>query len=160
MHQLWIGGIICAVIIVICVLRWNQCAQEDYLYGFWTADGDQFCDESEIDSMLLFIGEPDGNIITGVERACYIIIMNGICSQEFTMKYRPSYAGPGISAYSFDFEYVGDDGIWPCDLTCTVDMREGTMRIHGEGKTYALLNKQHDITNITRGLIDADMIDV
>lgn len=152
---------ICIVIIIILLYvfsTWNTSANENYLYGFWVADGDDFCEESEIDSMLVFIGEPEPGWFS-TTRTCYIIIMNDLCAQGFTLNYSTGWAGIGVGKYRINAKVKFDDeDIWPDKVHIDVDMRDGTMKIHSDGVIYARLNKQHDTTNLARQFEDAELV--
>lgn len=142
-------AIICVFVIILC----STCVQRDYLYGFWTSDD---CEENDAESIMLFIGEPDGML--WVTRPCYLIIMDDICSQGFEMKYRQ----PLLGIYSTDFcaqVKFDDSPIWPEDVEMSVDMRDGSLRVHADGVLYARLHRQNDITSATRGLIGAELVD-
>ena len=59
---------------------------EDFMYGMWVADED-FCRESGVDSMLMFIGEEDTSFLS-TQRNGHILISDDYSNQGFTMKYR------------------------------------------------------------------------
>ena len=148
------------IVILYFTATWNVNTYEDYLYGFWIAEDDEFCEDSEIDSMLLFIGKPEDNWFSR-ERTCYLVIMNNICAQGFKMKHRTGWGGIGISDYKINAEIAFDDEqIWDDNVKITVDMRTGTMKIVGaDGTLYAKLNKQHDVSNITNKMEETELID-
>lgn len=155
--------IIIAIVIVILLYylaTWNACANEDYLYGFWAADGDEFCERADIESMLLFVGEPDRGWIS-VSRTCYVVIMNDISNQGLVLEYKKGWAGPGISSYCIDATATFDgEQIWDENVKIQVDMRIGELKITGQdGTVYAILHKQHDTTNIARAAEGAELID-
>lgn len=150
-----IGVIVVLIILIIFynILNWNTQAYEDYLYGCWTAEGDAFCDEAEIDSMMIFIGEPAGRWKT--ERNCYLIIMTDMANQGFTLTYTPSWGGVGVGKYSVRAKVCfEEEQLWDEEVTITVNMRRGTMKIRSGDMVYARLNKQHDITNTAKDLED------
>lgn len=154
-----IVGVMMAVVVLIIfyiITTWNTGVNEDYLYGSWLADDDEFCDESDIASMQLFIGESSGGWLSK-ERSCYIVIMNDICNQGLTLTYRPGWSGPSVGKYRIDarVEFDSDD-IWPEDVTIDVNMTNGTMCIHNDETVYARLLKQHDVTNSCRALDKLD----
>lgn len=154
---------ICVIITFIIIYNlfvWNTSAYEDYLYGFWVAEGDEFCEQSEIDSMLLFIGEPENGYFSK-SRTCYLIIMTDMCNQGLTITYRSGWAGIGVGRYRINATAKFDEEqIWDDDITITVDMRDGTLKIkNNDGTVYAVLNKQHDTTNIARSMEDAELVD-
>jgi hypothetical protein len=161
MQQIMYAVMIVIIVIVLYNLAtWNCNSYEDYLYGFWVAEGDEFCETAEIDSMLVFIGEPDRGWVSQT-RTCYIIIMNDLCNQGFKLTYRCGWTGIGVGKYCVraDVEFDEED-IWPETVSVTVDMRDGTMKIHSGDTVYARLHKQHDTTNSCRQLEDAELVDM
>lgn len=154
-----------AIIIFIIIIAlyntftWNVSAYEDYLYGFWVANNDEFCAASEIESMLFFVGESSDNWFTR-ERTCYLIIMNNFCNQGLTLTYKTGWAGIGIGKYQVIANVEFDEEqLWDNPVSIYVDMKSGEMKIHGPDDTlYAKLSKQHDTTNLTRDLEDAELV--
>lgn len=148
---------VCVVIVLIIASWVNTYAYEDYLYGFWLADGDEFCELSDIESMLVFIGPPTGYWYK--ERSCYIIIMNDLCNQGFTLTYRPAWARLGLGKYSVCADVVFDDEkIWDDNVKIIVDVTDGTLKILSHDDTlYAALHKQHDTTNIARQMESVEL---
>lgn len=159
-----IAVVVVLIIIIIFynILNWNTAAYEDYLYGCWIAEGDDFCEDAEIDSMMLFVGEPEKKgFFGGVTRNCYLIIMTDMANDGLTLQYSPQWGGVGMGKYSVRAKACFDeDQLWDEDVTLTIDMRKGTLKIRGpkgdDGKNivYARLNKQHDITNTAKLLED------
>lgn len=141
-------AIVIILIIIYCYCTWNTSLNEDYLYGCWLADDDEFCDESDMKSMMLFIGDYDSG-----ERLCHLVIMDDICNQGFSIKYRPGWSGPTVGKYRIYTKATFDEfPIWPEDIVIDIDIRRGTMVIHSDGTVFARLNKQHEITNSCRRL--------
>jgi hypothetical protein len=132
----------------------NTDTYEDYLYGFWTAD-ESFCEKSGIVSMLIFIGaaETAGSVAT---RTCYIVIMDGLCNQGFTLVYPLGCAGPRLGPYKISAEVQFDgaelEDIWPENVNISVDIETGTMKIYDDDEVYAEVIKQHDITNNAKAM--------
>ncbi len=155
MNRIWIALAVVAVIILIyCVLTWNTTSYEDYLHGMWLAEDDDFCEDTEIESMMLFIGQADSGV-----RNCHLVIMNDMCNQGFTMKHKPGWAGPGLPKYTINAEINMDDvQIWPETVTIDVDILRGVMKIHSDGTLYAKLHKQHEISNLCRDLASAELV--
>ena len=142
--------VVVAIIVCYLLATWNTNVNEKYLYGFWVAD-DDFCEESDIDSMLVFIGEPDRSSLGGlrsITRTCYIIITKDVANQGFTMTYRPGFSGPSVGRYVINAG-VSFDGekIWPKDVSIAIDMTTGAMTIYNNKMVYARLTKQHDVSN-------------
>lgn len=154
-----------AVVVVVIILvlynlaTWNTNTYEDYIYGFWVAENDDFCEASEIDSMLLFIGRADHGFWS-TTRTCYLIIMNDMCNQGLTLTYTTGWAGIGIGKYRIVADAKFDDEqIWDSRVVIEADMRKGMLRITGTDDTvYAVLNKQHDTTNLASALENAELV--
>ena len=142
--------IIIILIILYFIQTWNVPKYEDYLYGFWTASEDEFCEEAEITSIMMFIGQPEsswGNIT----RYGYLVISDDICNQSFTMNYRKGWGGLSIDDYRIKPCIEFDESqYWPQDVIIDVDIMNGTMIIHKDGITYARLHKQNEITNAAK----------
>ncbi len=150
-------ALIIVVIILLIVACKNTMAAEDYLYGFWVAEADVFCEESEIESMMLFIGERAGTLYS--TRECYLVIMNNLCNQSLTLSYWsvcPTLTAQYTIAATAEFD---EAAIWPEHVQLTVDMQKGTLSIYSDEVLYAQLNKQHDTTNISRALLGADLVE-
>ena len=138
--------VVVILVVIYAVASMNVAPNENYLTGMWVGD-DLFCEEAEIDSMLLYIGEPvDGRMRNG-----YIVIQadGEMVSQGFMFEHRPGWAGPSIGGYTvhgiIDFE---DDPIWSDDgrITITTDMRTGLMRIYHKDQLYARLYKSMELS--------------
>jgi hypothetical protein len=158
---------IAAVIIIFIILiifynifNWNTRAYEDYMYGCWVAEDDAFCEDAEIDSMMIFIGEPESKGIFGsTVRNCYLIIMTDMANDGFTLQYSPQWGGVGVGKYSVHAKVCFDeDQLWDENVLLTINVIKGTMKIRGKDSdmVYARLNKQHDITNIAQDLEGED----
>jgi hypothetical protein len=130
------------------------------MYGLWTAD-DDFCIDSKINSMLLFIG-PQIRGWTSITRAGYIIICDDITNQPLSIEYKTGYGGIGIGKYTvnakfkFDIEdiFMNDGG----SVKLEIDIVRGKLRIYDpkDGKVYARMYKQNDISNLLA--VDSDAL--
>jgi len=153
-----------AILVIIILLfyklaTWNSSSYEDYLYGFWTAEDDEFCESSEIDSMLVFIGEDEVGW-RHTTRTCYIVIMDNMANQGFTIKYKPGWSGIGIGKYKVNATVEFDDeDLWGDNVCVEVDIRTGTMKIYDDTTIYAKLTKQHDTTNMAASVRDAKVVE-
>lgn len=154
-----IGAVVAFIIIIIIILSMNVSVYEKYMYGSWLAEFDDFCETAEIDSMMIHVGE---KLKGKNERLCYIIISPDLCKQGFKMSYSNGWAGPWVREYKIrakiEFE---EEQLWDeyCDIT--INMINGTMKIVGceSKKLYALLCKQHDITNVNSDLEETEMVE-
>lgn len=150
-----IGLIIVLVVIILfyTILNWNTSAYEDYIYGCWVAEDDDFCEDADIDSMMVFIGKPERAGIRSVRRNCYIIIMTDMANEGFTIEYVPAWGGIGFGNYSIRAKTCfEDDGLWDEEVTIVVDPRKGLMTVRNGDKVFARLCKQNDITNTANEL--------
>jgi hypothetical protein len=160
MMYVLIAIIIVVIVLLMFIASQSRVADEDYLYGFWVADDDEFCAESEIDSMMLFIGEPDKGWFSN-DRQCYIVIMNDLCSQSMTINYSPPWPGIGGCEYTISANVKFDEeDIWPESVKMTVNMQSGTLKVYSGDTIYAKLTKQHETTNVARRLSDSKLIDI
>lgn len=147
--------IVIVLIILYNIINWNTRSYEDYLYGCWIAEGDDFCMDAEIDSMMIFIGEPERKGFLSTVRNCYLIIMTDMANDSFTLQYKPQWGGVGVGKYSVRANVCFDeDQLWDEEVTLTIDIRKGTLKIRNGDMVYARLNKQHDITNTAKLLED------
>lgn len=147
----YIIAIVIFLIILFCLRSYNTKVYENYMYGFWIADGDEFCFRSNINSMLLFLGEDTPGWFKS-HRIGYLIITDGICEQGLKLTYRRGWAGPNAGndyRIKADVEFIDDndnivDGPWESPITLTMSMACGSMRITGpDNSIYAELTKQH-----------------
>lgn len=144
------------VFMILLVWSWTGWrSHSEYLYGFWTADGGEFCETADIDSMLLFIGRPGD----GGERISYLVIGPDVCSQGMELQLSGSWWGFG-DTYTWHAVVSADDApVWPEHVDIIVSKADGTLRVvDSEGILYASLSKQNDITNTARA-IDPDESD-
>ncbi len=160
MNTYLVAIIIVIIILLVLVMWWNTLANERYMYGFWVAEGDDFCDSSEISSMMMFIGEPVIQYCPpAITRVCYIVIMDNLCNQGFTMSHWPGWTGINIGApYIINAKVVFDEeDIWPQSITMSFDMQDGVLKVWAGDTMYARLNKQHDTTNVAKLLSSMDI---
>jgi hypothetical protein len=156
-----IHAIIVIVAIMLCYIyaTWNTGRQEEYFYGFWIADQDDFCEQTEIESMLIFIGEPTTGWTGTSSRTCHIVINNDLTDQGFTLTYRPGWSSASLGKYALSADIAFDtEQLWPENITIEIDMQTGEMRIHRDEVLYARVVKQHDITNAARTMNSAETI--
>lgn len=141
------------IVVIYVIAHWNTGVQEDYLYGFWVAEGDAFCEEAEIDSLLMYLGEYKNG-----SRECYIVIMDDVTNQAFKLTYSRSASGPGVSTYrvralaEFDETDIWGDGDGKTYVDVAVDMRDGTIRITNGDKLLVRARKQHEVTEAAKYL--------
>ena len=148
--------LIALAIVCVIVLLWiTSIPTDDVLYGFWTAEDDEFCEKTEIDSMLLWIGPAKSGLIN-TTRQCYIIIMSDVCNQGFTITYRPSSGLQYKVTAACEFE---EEPLPEWDrVHMHADVIAGTLTItSSDGTILARLNKQHDTTNLAK-MLDVDAL--
>jgi hypothetical protein len=124
---------------------------EEYIRGMWRGD-DDFCKESDVSSMLLYLGDPrysKGRVV----RDGYLIINNEICNQRITIEYRMgSTAWGALGKYRIraDVEYEEEAVMPEKDLQFTFDMRTGMLTIHQGEKMYGVFFKDHELTDLSK----------
>lgn len=143
------------VIIVVIIAKTTYDA-DDYLYGFWAAEGDRFCEESGIGSMLLFIGDGSRGWFNHT-RQCYIVITNGFSNQGMTLQYRYALGTPLSSMWATTAAVTFDDEqIWPEHVNVVVDRAAGTLTISADDVVYARLTKHNEISLAAKCAGDAE----
>lgn len=153
-----IFAIIVVVVLVIIYSMYNLHGKdyEEFMYGYWQGD-EGFCDECEVESMQLFIGEPTEQSFFKKlggkkERLAYLIINDNITNQQIKLSYKPAGAfSLGLPKYEFfaEIEYQEECEI-PAEATFEFDMKKGRLRIHDGKKIYAVMYKNHEISELTR----------
>lgn len=123
---------------------------EDFMYGLWVADED-FCRESGVDSILLFIGPEDTGFLNTVRKG-HIIINNDYSNQGFTIKYRKgSIIGIPTSHHDYsinaEIEFEEDD-IMSNDIQIELSMKNNKMRIRDDEQLFGIFYKDHETTEI------------
>lgn len=159
-----IAAVIVLIFVIYYIATWNTNANENYIYGYWSADDDEFCDESDMSSMMLFIGEAESSF-GRVTRQCHIIITDDIYNGGFTMNYKRGWAGPTIGKYNINVGLEFEDAVtdvdnggsgsdststeslWPDNVMFSFNMTNGTLLVHSGEMVYARLHKNHEISN-------------
>ncbi len=144
--------VIAVILIIWSVATMNTSTNENYLYGMWVGD-DNFCEKAAIDSILLFVGEPESGLRTCTRNGYIIIHIDGepACNQGFVLNYSRGWAGPGTPKYTvcgqIDFD---EEQIWTEDgrINITTDMKTGIMRVHYNGELYAKLYKSMELSDM------------
>ena len=150
--------VLVTMLLIAYAVTWTRAqALNDYLYGFWVAEGDKFCEESGIESMLIFIGAPVRGWFS-TTRSCYIVIMDDVANQGFELAHGAWANGSCSASVAFD-----DDQLWPERVTLSVDIITGTLRISGDSAgravLFAHLHKQHDTTNVARAAEALELVE-
>lgn len=121
----------------------------DYMYGYWVGDS-IFCEQSEIDTLLLFIGELDNN-----ERNGYLVIGNDVADMPIKIKY-DNIRTFDTSRVNFlkkvekikipvTIEFSDEIDI-PNEVTLELDIINGTLRLFDSDTIYGVWRKDHEIT--------------
>jgi len=145
---------IAIIIIAVCMIiwfvsSWNVHGEEyeNFMYGYWVAD-DNFCEESEIDSMLLFIGRPSKKS-SAITRPAHMIITDDIMNQKLTISHPKIKSGLSrkLKSFSVDCEIEFEEECQiPNKVTMDFDICKGSLRMHKDGNLYAVMHKDHEIT--------------
>lgn len=164
----WNKYVVVLVLVLVIVVIWNIATMnindyDHYLYGLWVGD-DEFCEDAEIDSMLLFIGDPE-NSMTSTSRNAYIVIQADgevASNQGLVIKYSKGWAGPNLGKYTVTADVDFDDEqLWSDDgrVKITVDMRTGVMRVWAGEQLYAKLYKSMELSNVMTSDMLEDVYD-
>lgn len=132
--------LIAVVLIILIVLFYREhAAFERELTGMWAAT-DAFCEKSNIESMLLYIGEPNGYL--SKTRHGYLLIPGDVSNQEITLRYIK--INPFSRSVSADIEF-GSEELWPQNISITIDEM---MKIYGDGVLLGELVRRPDLIAI------------
>lgn len=142
-------GALTVLIVLIIIFNLNVSKYEEAMYGLWIAD-DNFCEEAEVDSILIFIGRPNGLFFK--ERPAYIIISPDIANEPFKMRYRSGWGGPFIGKYTIGAEVTFEGENQPIEsrVSIEVDLIEGRMRIFAGEKLYGRFYRENQVTSLLR----------
>lgn len=152
MDPVVIGLGVCIVVIVLLLfMGWNCCRgdYEKYLEGMWRGD-DDFCAESGVSSMLMYIGAASSRY-GKVTRDGYLIINNDVCNQAIKMTYRRPYVGfwkLGVYQPTVNMTY-DETAVMPEKVTFHVDMINGCLKIYQGKQMYGVFYKDHELTNLS-----------
>lgn len=116
---------------------------EDYMFGFWSATDDNFCEDAGVRSIMLYISKPTG--IFFKHRKCYLIIMDDIYNGVFDINYNAM-----IPFTTYKINSTNNNNIWPKSLSMEIDIRKGTLYIYKDSQLFAKLYKQHDSTELCK----------
>src|SRR4051812_26845040 len=104
-----IGTTIIAVAVLCVILM--MCRADDHLYGHWLAEGDDFCEAADIESMMLFVGRPQytwRRVLGECTRTCHLIIMDAV-NTGLTLTYTVNPFAP----CRFTATVTSDEPAWP-----------------------------------------------
>lgn len=155
MYYLYGAIVIVILIIVYYVSNRSDTSQiEQFITGCWVAP-DDFCDNAEIQSMMLVFGQPEDNS-SSVKRPGYLVITPNMVATPVTLEYSRG-AGSGDShRRRFTARVSMEDGPdWGEEITISANMTAGSMEISGmrDGvdTVYARLYRQNDISALAKG---------
>jgi hypothetical protein len=163
MREIYLGIIIILLILLVTLVTTNHCKQtahvDEYLQGLWIADED-FCNDSEIDGMLIYIGpETEGY------RRAYLIMYqnNAIIAEKKIHMHLSSYIPKAwfasdiyynIHIKDADVSELDDDNaqsvseiklssIMPNQMNLTLNLANGCMTWESDETVYAKLYKDN-----------------
>lgn len=144
-------AVLLIVMIVYLIATRGVGVAEKYIEGYWVGD-EEFCEQSEVDSVLFYIGESSGWFRQS--REAYLVICDDVISQALTLEYRRGWSsGPGeyriVAAATFEDP---EESVWPDEVEIVTDITRGTMLIRDPetGEIYLRATKNNEITNLTR----------
>lgn len=148
------------IIFVICIIFyyfvWNTSvspetkAYENFIYGYWTGD-EGFCEESDVSSMMLFIGKSDIGedklSSQKITRKAYLVINNDVTNQTLDICYTPQCAKK-IGKYKVDAKLKFEEECSiPENVTLEFDMIKGLLKIYADDTIYGVFYKNNEVTN-------------
>jgi hypothetical protein len=156
MDYLYILGIVTLVLLFIIVLLiLNSRTIENSLFtGFWKGDPD-FCEQSETDLFLIYLGEPSlfSSTIPG-----YILVKNSdglIMNNPFDLSLSGGYSlKPGLSGNkNYDVEFKWTDSqeefeFFPSTQELCYYPSYGKIVLYKDTQVYAILYKDHQLSSI------------
>lgn len=149
--------ILILVILIIYFVRTNyhnvhQQNYEDFMYGYWVGD-DGFCENAEISSMMLFIGDPIKWTKGRMQRNAYLVINNDITNQPLKIQYKKVSTGYGCKLNKYKIRahiLFEEETDIPPDVTLEFDVLNGKLRIHDGENLYGLLYKDNEVSHTLR----------
>lgn len=145
----YVLAFIIVTIVILLYSRSQAAMYEDYITGLWIADGG-FCEESEIESMMMFFGKPESvcriPFFAKNSRNGYVIIKD-ICCQQFSLKYPLGNGMRGTYDISANISFEEDE-IMPECVTIHVDKNKGMMKIYSGEMLYGVLFKNHEVSEV------------
>ncbi len=151
-YSIWVFGIavlfLLIIIIIWCYTRKNNSKiYNDLMEGLWIAN-DDFCNRSEIDGMLVFIGPSDDGWFSSENRRIYII-MNASNKIALNEKFEMNLSGFGLGGSNINKTFKLTDlsgkksSIFPAEMIMKLDLGLGKMSWEFDDTTYAELYKDN-----------------
>lgn len=156
MHNLLIPILVVIVIILIYTASTSRAnTLNNYISGAWIAN-DQFCEEAEVETLMIVFGEPIPGYFGKVERMGHIVATPDMINTGFKLKYSRGYTLSSteyIITARVEFE---EEPLWDENVTIKINVMEGRMRIYSGDTLYADMFKSHDITDTIK---DIEVVD-
>ena len=144
-NLLYVIILISVIVFTYWLINSSTNTYEDYLYGMWVGS-EAYCDESNIDNMMLFVGKPDkkkGILSTTTSRKGYLIIGPNVCNSTINIEYK------GVANKTINAKVIFDDEEeppFPEDVIINLDIVKGCMKIYNNDTLYGHFYKNHEIT--------------
>lgn len=151
-QKIAIAVLLTFVLIVVAFVAFDSRINEyeDFMYGLWIADED-FCRESGVESILMFIGPEDTGFLTTTRKG-HIIINDDYSNQGFTMKYRKgSIIGLPTSHHDYNISVeteFEEDNIMSERVQFELSMKHNRLRIHDDKQLFGIFYKDHETTEV------------
>ncbi len=151
--------IIFVIFVIFYYFLWNTSAPpetkvyENFIYGYWTGD-EGFCEESDVSSMMLFIGKSDigeDKLSTQkITRKAHLVINNDVTNQTLDICYKPNctITSDKLGKYKVkaNFKFEEECSI-PENVTLEFDMIKGLLKIYADDTIYGVFYKNNEVTN-------------
>lgn len=125
-------------------------AYEKFIYGYWTGD-EGFCEESDVSSMMLFIGKSDTSAdnLSGksITRKAHLVINNDVTNQTLDICYKPQCI-TDLKKYKVKAKLTFEEECSiPENVTLEFDMVKGLLRIYADDTIYGVFYKNNEVSN-------------
>lgn len=125
-------------------------AYENFIYGYWTGD-EGFCEESDVSSMMLFIGKSDigeDKLSTQkITRKAHLVINNDVTNQTLDICYKPECVKKiGKYKVKANLKFEEECSI-PENVTMEFDMVKGLLKIYANDTIYGVFYKNNEVSN-------------
>lgn len=140
------------IILIICIIiyyNWpsDTTPYENFIYGYWVGD-EGFCEESDISSMMFFIGKADTTKGSTFTRKAHLVINNDVTNQTLDISYSQPPLPKKMGKYKIQAKLTFEEECdIPSDVTMEFDIIKGMLRIYKKDTMYGIFYKNNEVTN-------------
>ena len=150
-----VGAIVLVVILLIYIGSSRANTLNEYMTGVWIATP-EFCEESEVESLMIVLDTPVTSLLGSSSRIGYIVATPDMINTAMTLKYSRGYA-VSPHEYRVNATVEFDEGeLWDKNITISVNMLYGGMKIYSKDTLYASMYKNHEVSESVLANLAAD----